>query len=202
MNERRVFERDRQARPGPHLEVKFLGDPGLVLSGEMEFEGYASLFDIPDLGRDVVLRGAFAESLARRGAGGVRMLWQHDPAEPIGRWLSIVEDRRGLRVRGSLNPVVGRARELAALLREGAIDGLSIGFRVVEAERDRARGLRRLIRADLWEISLVTFPMLPGARVEARPEAIRAASPLSLAIRRAARRLSQPAALAASARTR
>ncbi|WP_133772970.1 HK97 family phage prohead protease [Enterovirga rhinocerotis] len=168
----------------------------------MEFEGYASLFDIPDLGRDIVLRGAFAESLGRRGPAGIRMLWQHDPAEPIGRWLSVAEDRRGLRVRGRLNPAVGRAREIAALLREGAVDGLSIGFRVVEADRDRARGLRRLIRVDLWEISLVTFPMLPGARVEARPPPPGGA-PLTLAIRRAARRLSQPAALAAaSARTR
>ena len=203
MSERRAVQRDRQARPGPHHEVKFLGDPGLVLSGEGEFEGYASLFDVPDLGRDVVMPGAFAESLARRGVAAIRMLWQHDPAEPIGRWLSVDEDRRGLRVRGRLNSSVGRAREIAALLREGAIDGLSIGYRVVEADRDRARGLRRLIRIDLWEISLVTFPMLPGARVEARPPDPVGATALSLAIRRAARRLSQPAALAAaSARTR
>ena len=185
-------------------ETKLLADPGLVVAAPYEFEGYASLFGIPDLGRDVVMPGAFAESLARRGVGGVRMLWQHDPAEPIGRWLSIVEDRVGLRVRGRLNPAVARAREVAALLREGAVDGLSIGFRVVEAKRERVPAQRRLLRLDLWEISIVTFPMLPGARVEsgarveACPQEGTGSGPLALAIRRAARRLSQPVAPAAT----
>lgn len=128
--------------------------------------GYASVFGVPDLGRDTVLPGAFAQSLARRGPGGVRMLWQHDPAEPIGRWLSLAEDSRGLRVTGQLNREVQRARELTALLREGALDGLSIGFRVVEARPER--GGRNLLALDLWEISLVTFPLQPGARVLSR----------------------------------
>jgi HK97 family phage prohead protease len=97
----------------------------------------------------------------------VRMLWQHDPGEPIGRWLSITEDTRGLHVRGRLNLAVARAREIHALMRDGAVDGLSIGFRVERASPDRASGLRRLEKLDLWEISLVTFPMLPGARVGA-----------------------------------
>ena len=95
------------------------------------------------------------------------MLWQHDPAEPVGRWLSLREDASGLRVRGRLSLAVGRARELAALMREGAVDGLSIGFRAVEATRDRRTGLRRLLKVDLWEVSIVTFPMQPGARVGA-----------------------------------
>src|SRR5690349_20522687 len=95
------------------------------------FSGYASLFGVPDLGRDVVAPGAFAETLRARGPGGVRMLWQHDPAEPIGRWLSLAEDARGLRVEGCLNLAVQRAREIDALMREGAVDGLSIGFRTV-----------------------------------------------------------------------
>lgn len=83
------------------------------------FEGYASLFGVPDLAKDVVAPGAFSESLARRGAAGVRLLWQHDPAEPLGRWLSVAEDSRGLHVRGRLNLAVERAREIHALLREG-----------------------------------------------------------------------------------
>ena len=83
------------------------------------FTGYASLFGVPDLGRDVVAPGAFAASLAARGVAGVRMLWQHDPAEPVGRWLALREDARGLRVRGPLNLAVQRARELDALLRRG-----------------------------------------------------------------------------------
>jgi len=131
------------------------------------FEGYASLFGIADLGRDVVDRGAFAQSLARRGPAQVKMLWQHDPAEPIGAWLAIEEDRIGLKVKGRLNLAVARAREILALMREGQVDGLSIGFRTQRATTDRKTGLRHLKQIDLWEISLVTFPMLPQARVSA-----------------------------------
>ncbi|MGO4704529.1 HK97 family phage prohead protease [Microvirga sp. 2MCAF38] len=130
------------------------------------FEGYASLFGIADLGKDVVMPGAFADSLKRRGAEAVRLLWQHDPSEPIGRWLSIEEDRRGLRVRGKLNLAVEKARDVHALIRERAVDGLSIGFRVERARAEKPTGLRRLEKLDLWEISIVTFPMLPTARVE------------------------------------
>ncbi len=129
------------------------------------FEGYASLFDLPDLARDVVERGAFAASLARRGPSGVRMLWQHDPSEPIGHWLSLAEDARGLKAIGRLSLSVARAREVHALLREGAVDGLSIGFRAVRSRKEAATGRRRLIEIDLWEISVVTFPLLPQARV-------------------------------------
>ncbi|GJD35681.1 HK97 family phage prohead protease [Methylobacterium aerolatum] len=138
------------------------------------FTGYASLFGVPDLGRDVVLPGAFAASLARRGAAGVRMLFQHDPAEPIGRWLDLREDARGLYVEGRLNLAVQRAREVAALMAEGALDGLSIGFRTLKS-RPGADGSRQLQGIDLWEISVVTFPMQPSARAASgpTPEAIR-----------------------------
>ncbi|MFG1348389.1 HK97 family phage prohead protease [Xanthobacter autotrophicus] len=137
-------------------------------------EGYACLFDVADLGRDLVLPGAFAASLARQGAGGVRLLYQHDPAEPIGVWTEAFEDTRGLYVRGRLSADVVRARECAALIREGALDGLSIGFKAVEARTDPRARLRRLSRIDLWEVSIVTFPMQPGARI-ARPPATPAA---------------------------
>ena len=129
------------------------------------FEGYASLFGVADLGGDVVLAGAFRDSLRKRGADRVKMLWQHDPAEPIGAWLSVEEDTRGLKVKGRLNLDVSRAREILALMREGQVDGLSIGFRTLRATQDRKTGLRHLQKLDLWEISLVTFPMLPQARV-------------------------------------
>src|SRR4051812_33291947 len=100
--------------------------------------------------------------------------------------------RRGrarLHVRGQLNLAVRRARELAALIADGAVDGLSIGFRTEKARPER--GLRRLVEADLWEISLVTFPMLPGARVERKgtPALSRGERELALAIRRASARL-------------
>ena len=130
------------------------------------FEGYASLFGVEDQGRDVVLPGAFRASLARRGAHDIRMLFQHDPAQPVGIWDDIREDARGLHVRGRLIEEVARAAELMALMRAGALDGLSIGFRARKATRDARTGQRRLEEIDLWEISIVTFPMLPGARVD------------------------------------
>ena len=164
-------------------ERKFLPEPVSAIDAEGVFEGYASLFGEADLGKDVVMPGAFRDSLKKRGAAQVRLLWQHDPAQPIGRWLSIAEDLRGLRVRGRLNLAVERARDIHALMRDGAVDGLSIGFRVERARAERPTGLRRLERLDLWEISVVTFPMLPGARVETVKRAV---PKLATSIRRAA----------------
>ncbi|KQW31143.1 primosomal replication protein N [Rhizobium sp. Root274] len=141
---------------------------GLTLkgvAGDGTFSGYASLFGEVDLGRDAIERGAFAASIDKRGAGGVRMLFQHDPAEVIGRWTVLREDERGLYVEGKLATDVERAREVLALMKAGALDGLSIGFRAVKTRADRKAGVRRILEADLWEISVVTFPMLPTARV-------------------------------------
>ena len=102
--------------PTQPRERTFHEGPWLVADEAGEFEGYASLFHAADLAGDAVQPGAFAASLQAKGPGGVRMLWQHDPAEPVGRWLSLVEDARGLRVRGRLNSGVARAREAMALL--------------------------------------------------------------------------------------
>ena len=135
------------------------------VGAEGRFSGYASVFGRPDLGRDVIERGAFRESLRRRGAPAVRMLYQHDPAEVIGRWLVIREDAHGLYVEGQLTPGSARAAEIHANLLHRAIDGLSIGFRTIRASRAPRGGLRHILEADLWEISIVTFPMLPEARV-------------------------------------
>jgi hypothetical protein len=151
----------------PWWEAKSLPESRLRIEAAGQFEGYASLFGLPDLGKDVVEPGAFARSLARRGPAGIRLLWQHDPGQPIGRWLLLREDERGLFVRGRLSDEVARARETLALMREGAIDGLSIGFRTVRARTDPRTGYRRLHEIDLWEISIVTFPLLPEARVSA-----------------------------------
>jgi hypothetical protein len=131
------------------------------------FAGYASRFNVVDLGRDLVLPGAFAASLAARGPRGIKMLFQHDPAEPIGVWQEVREDAWGLFARGRVLPEVERGREVLALMRAGALDGLSIGFRAVEGRTDPKSGVRRLHKIDLWEISVVTFPMLPEARVSA-----------------------------------
>lgn len=129
---------------------------------ELRIEGYASLWGVADLDRDVTARGCSRESLAARGAGGVKMLHQHEDA-PVGVWDALVEDERGLFVRGRVIDWSPQGRFVQALVRAGALDGLSIGFRAVTARKEGA--LRVLSAVDLWEVSLVTFPMLPGARL-------------------------------------
>jgi len=114
-----------------------------------------------------VLPGAFRESLAKRGTKSIKLLFQHDPAEPIGVWLELREDAQGLFVRGRVLPEIERGREVLALMRAGALDGLSIGFRTVEGRTDSKTGIRKLSKIDLWEISVVTFPMQPEARISA-----------------------------------
>jgi hypothetical protein len=143
-------------------------------SGTGVFVGYASLFGKRDAAGDMVMPGAFAGSLKVRGAANIRMLFQHDPAEPVGVWLEMFEDAYGLWVQGRLDKNVQRGRELISLLESGGIDGLSIGFRTVNANRTRDGG-RNLLAVDLWEVSLVTFPMLGGARVQRRISAKAAA---------------------------
>ena len=134
-------------------------------------EGYASLFGAPDRGGDVVAPGAYAASLKAMTAEGrrVRMLWQHDPAQPIGIWDEVVEDARGLRVKGRLLDCVAQGREAAALIAAGAIEGLSIGYRTIRSAKTE-KGQRLLTELDLWEVSLVTFPMLPSAKVSAKSD--------------------------------
>jgi len=132
---------------------------------ETYVEGYASLFWTRDLNDDVTASGAFAESLAKRGPGGVKMLCQHEGERPIGVWDAVVEDARGLYVRGRILEATPEARMCAALVRAGAMDGLSIGFRALKARPDESGCLRVLTTIDLWEVSIVTFPMLPGARL-------------------------------------
>ncbi|HAJ48511.1 MAG TPA: HK97 family phage prohead protease [Alphaproteobacteria bacterium] len=128
-------------------------------------EGYASLFGVTDQAGDRVAPGAFTRSLTKKGASGIRMLYQHLAAEPVGVWTLIKEDARGLFVRGRLLAGIGRAREVLALIRAGALDGLSIGFRTINAVRRPGETVRTLTEIDLWEVSVVTFPMLDAARV-------------------------------------
>ena len=122
-------------------------------------------FDQADHSGDIVRRGAFAASLRRRAASGVRMLFQHDAGEPVGVWDAIEEDSRGLYVRGRILGDAPRGRAALALVRNGAVDGLSIGFRTIRAQ-PRPGGGRELLELDLWEVSVVTFPMLAGGAPE------------------------------------
>ena len=146
-------------------------ETALVVTEGRLVEGYASLFGRRDQSGDVVMAGAYADSLKGLSAQGrrVKMLWQHDPAQPIGVWDEVREDATGLWVKGRILTEVDKGREAAALLSAGAIDGLSIGYRTVKAERD-GKGQRLLSELELWEVSLVTFPMLPEARVQAKGE--------------------------------
>ena len=130
---------------------------------ELAIQGYASLFWKKDLNDDVVAAGAFDASLAKTPAARVRMLMQHNPNEPIGVWDAIAPDAQGLFVRGRIIDATPAGKMTLALARAGAMDGLSIGFRAVRARADGT--LRILTEVDLWEVSLVTFPMLPGARL-------------------------------------
>ncbi|MCO4318350.1 HK97 family phage prohead protease [Phyllobacterium sp. 21LDTY02-6] len=146
------------------LEKKYAGLTVETVTPDGSFSGYASLFGEVDLGKDAIEPGAFRKSLRERGAAGIRMLWQHDPAQPIGAWTLIREDARGLYVEGRLATGAAKARDVLELLRQGAVDGLSIGFRTAKSGPG-GRGTRRIFEADLWEISIVTFPMLPSARI-------------------------------------
>ena len=130
-----------------------------------EFAGYASLFGVADGAGDVMAPGAFAKSLRARGIGRIRMLYQHFAHEPIGVWEEIREDARGLYVRGRLTTDIERGRDVLALLKDGALNGLSIGFKTQRARRDPASGTRVLIEVELWEVSIVTFPLLQGSHV-------------------------------------
>lgn len=140
------------------------------MSGDLRFAGYAAIFEREDRGGDVIAPGAFADSLARHAAAGapLPLLWQHDAGQPIGLVEGIGEDRRGLRVIARLAPRPGIAARAAEALRLGRIDGLSFGYRVVDAEGERPRRLNRL---DIVEVSLVAHPMQPLARVHAVEEA-------------------------------
>lgn len=127
-------------------------------------EGYASLFGVEDLAGDIVRAGAFARSLARQGAVG--MLLQHAGGRTAGRWTVIREDGRGLFVRGLVTDETAAGKAALRLIHDGTMAGLSIGFVARHWAPRRTRG-RELREVELREISLVSSPMLPGARFEA-----------------------------------
>lgn len=171
----------------PNYETKFCRfEDGISLQDNAEIVGYASLFGAEDQGGDVVQKGAYQGSLQRlkiRG-GKVKMLWQHNPHQPIGVWDTVFEDGKGLCVKGRLLSEVQAGREALALLKAGAIDGLSIGYRTLRSEKS-AKGGRLLHEIELWEVSLVTFPMLSEARVTASEDEAALAASLAETFRQA-----------------
>lgn len=174
----------RQAQPSPHspgqpaperksahpaggreirsyvLQIKAVGEDGTV-------EGYGSVFGVRDNYDDVIAPGAYLASLAAHKAAGTMpaMLWQHDATAPIGVWLEMVEDEKGLRIKGKLALDTVKGAEAYALLKMGALNGLSIGFVSKQWTYDRETDVRTLTEVDLWEVSLVTFPANEKARI-------------------------------------
>jgi HK97 family phage prohead protease len=134
------------------IEVKEISTDG-------EFEGYASHFGVVDQGMDMMMAGAFEESLSQTPADKVRMLYHHDPREVIGKYTEMREDTNGLYVKGRLFLKVQRGMETYELMKERAIEGLSIGYRTKRYENDIDTGVRKLHAVNLMEISVVTFPM-------------------------------------------
>lgn len=154
------------------LEIKAVDESGA-------FSGYASVFGVEDSYGDVISKGAFTKSLNswRERNMTPAMLWQHKPDEPIGKWVSLVENERGLLVEGRLELEVQRAKEAYALLKSKALNGLSIGFNVAKSTID-SKGKRTITEIDLWEISPVVWPANKLATVEHVREAIRSGEPL------------------------
>lgn len=133
------------------------------------FAGYAAVFGNVDQGRDLIKQGAFAESLLKwQGKGKLpKLLWQHDPRRVIGTWTELKEDEYGLFGRGKLTEGVQDADEAYALLKDGAVEGLSIGYKTTEDEWDPDTQVRKLIKLDIMEASIVTFAMNESASVTA-----------------------------------
>jgi len=149
---------------GVALDVKAVGDDGT-------FEGYGSIFGNVDSDNEIVMPGAFTQSLvdAKRGGRSIKMLWQHDRTQPIGVWDDMAEDSKGLWVQGRLliKQNVPRADEAYALLKAEAMDGMSIGYRTLDADPHPTKpGIIQLKKLLLREVSLVTFASNDRARVE------------------------------------
>lgn len=149
--------------------IKAAAESGII-------EGYGSVWDVVDSYGDKVVPGAFERTLKEARANGrmPAMLWQHDPAQPIGVWQEMVEDQNGLHVRGKLADTQ-RGREAYELVRLGALTGLSIGYLVKSYRYDDRSGITTLTDLDLWEVSPVTFP----ANTEARITGVKAADQIA-----------------------
>ena len=133
------------------------------------FTGYGSIFGNEDQGNDIMKKGAFTKSLSKRPASKVKMLYQHKTDEPIGIFTDMYEDNKGLYVKGQLAMGTQKGREAYELLKMGALDGMSIGFKAdpdKQGYNENKRGVRTLKEVDLMEISLVTFPMNESALIE------------------------------------
>lgn len=153
--------REAETREAMDFDVRFSADEAGV------FTGHAAVWDERNSFNEIVKRGAFLRTLSEHQTRNIRppMLWSHRTDEVVGVWESITEDATGLAVRGRLITETARGKEAHALLKAGALSGLSIGFRARGAERG-ANGLRILTDIELVEISLVALPSAGNARIK------------------------------------
>ena len=154
----------RMAGSQDALETKSIELDLKALTEEGEFEGLASTFGNIDEGGDVIRPGAFKASI--KNAKRIRLLWSHDMREVIGVWQSLEETDKGLLAKGQLALGVQRGKEALELMRMGAVDSLSIGFRVPKNGSQFENETRILTKVDLMEISVVAMPMNPKARIQ------------------------------------
>ena len=131
------------------------------------FEGYASVFNNKDLGNDVIKQGAFSESIKGKKPRQIKLLYQHKTDEPIGVIDSLVEDNRGLKIKGRLAMGTQKGKEVFELMKMGALDSMSIGYRLSPEDYKYSDKLKKrtITNLDLMEISMVTFPMNPKAKI-------------------------------------
>ncbi len=176
MKHRPMFERKATA-PGARQVRSFALEVRAQDDGTIE--GYGSVFGVRDNYDDVIAKGAFLASLTAHKAAGTMpaMLWQHSADQPIGIWTDMAEDDKGLRIKGQLALATVKGKEAHALLKFGALNGLSIGFMSKQWTYGRDTDVRTLTEIDLWEVSLVTFPANEKARITQVKAADELASP-------------------------
>ncbi len=140
---------------------------GLDTDDDGSFEGYASVFGNKDLGNDVIKKGAFADSIKYKKPKQIKLLYQHKTDEPIGVIDSLEEDSRGLKIKGRLAMGTQKGKEVFELMKMGALDSMSIGYRLSpdDYKYNDKQKKRTITNLDLMEISMVTFPMNPKAKI-------------------------------------
>jgi uncharacterized protein len=131
------------------IEIKSVRDEDCL-----HVSGYASMFGICDFHNDIIEKGAFSKAISNKN---IKLLWQHEQKEPIGKITKIFEDNKGLFIEAKITKGTIKGREAADLVSKGIINGLSIGFNVSKSYTNPS-GSRVITEADLWEVSIVTFP--------------------------------------------
>jgi HK97 family phage major capsid protein len=140
-----------------------------VDSGFYIFEGYGAVFDIIDNHGDMIASTAFEDSITKhRQRGGIKFLWQHDSFHPLGNIEDIKSDSYGLKVRVAINSATEKGGECIALIKQGVIDSLSIGFQIAADHYDHSNGCRVIDSAKLLEVSAVTFPANEEAKISSK----------------------------------